>query len=243
MYEKRFRYKGQNIVIKCDNKKILRYGYQRFTHYYLDIRGFTSKNKSFLEAMNPIKHEEHWSDLVKKMCLNSSVVDVGPMAAVSGTLSECCANDMFDKGANTVLFEYGGDMYVYTNKGVSFIVHTGGVLDFKIEVGPESAPIAICSSSAVIGKNQSLGKCNLAMVFSKNAGLADSAATACADKVKSEKDIWPVLKWVEKIQGIDGAFIVKGEIFGMAGDIPSITQVNSELEHDGKITKDGFYDL
>jgi ApbE superfamily uncharacterized protein (UPF0280 family) len=74
----------------------------------------------------------------------------------------------------------------------------------------------------------SFGDAEAAVVFCKNASLADAAATAVGNEVKgdcAEAGIEAGIKRGMSIEGVEGVLIVyKGEV-GTAGRIPQIIKV------------------
>ena len=71
-------------------------------------------------------------------------------------------------------------------------------------------PLAICSSSGTMGHSLSLGRCDLATVFARDASLADAAATLAGNLVSREEDLEPAVNRVLAIEGIQGCLAGKG---------------------------------
>ena len=71
----------------------------------------------------------------------------------------------------------------------------------------------------------SLGECDLATVVAKDTALADAAATAAANLVKTIDDIDQALENISAIEGVDGVMIVKGERVGLAGKLPPLVKI------------------
>jgi uncharacterized protein len=88
----------------------------------------------------------------------------------------------------------------------------------------DETPISICSSSGKMGHSMSLGQCDLATVVAQDAALADAAATAAANQVKTVDDVNPAVERMADIEGIDGVLIVKDDRIGLAGHLPSLVK-------------------
>jgi len=88
-----------------------------------------------------------------------------------------------------------------------------------------------------MGNSLSLGNCDLATVTSKDASLADAAATLACNLVKKQGDIDKVLKRISGIPGIEGVLLVKGDKIGMAGDLPKLVK-HKDGDICSKITRD-----
>ena len=81
------------------------------------------------------------------------------------------------------------------------------------------------------------GRCDLATVVAKDAALADAAVTLVCNRIKSAKDLTPVLDDVGAIPGIEGIFAVHGGKVGMWGALPELVR-NEDAEARRKITRD-----
>jgi ApbE superfamily uncharacterized protein (UPF0280 family) len=122
----------------------------------------------------------------------------------------------------------GGDIYICAVEPVIIGLKTGTSevaekLAFSLK--PDDTPISICSSSGKMGHSMSLGECDLATVVAKDAALADAAATAAANLVKTVDDIDPALENISSIEGVDGVMIVKGARVGLAGRLPPMVRI------------------
>jgi ApbE superfamily uncharacterized protein (UPF0280 family) len=110
-----------------------------------------------------------------------------------------------------------------------------GKLAFRID--PDRTPLGVCSSSGTMGHSLSLGRCDLATVFSVDTALADAAATLAANLVRTEADIQSALDRVGAIPGILGVLIIKGDKLGMTGGLPPLVKLQDPHFVD-KITRD-----
>lgn len=88
-----------------------------------------------------------------------------------------------------------------------------------LKVYPEKTPLGICTSSGTVGHALSFGKADAAVVVSKDAFLADAAATAVGNRVKSVSDIEEAIEFASKIEGIEGVLVIIGDRIGVWGDI------------------------
>ncbi|MCK4998276.1 MAG: UPF0280 family protein [Anaerohalosphaera sp.] len=163
-----------------------------------------------------------------RMAEAAKLVGVGPMAGVAGTMAQLGAEAAVRAGAEEVIVENGGDIYLLTTEKVVIALYAGADgkgdgLGFSIL--PANTPLAICSSSGKMGHSMSLGQCDLATVVSKDAALADAAATLAANLVSKDDDIEPTLNRILDIEGIDGVLIVNNGRIGMAGQLPPLVKV------------------
>ena len=86
-----------------------------------------------------------------------------------------------------------------------------------LRVQPEGE-ISVCTSAGTNGHAKSLGKADAAVAISPNAALADAAATALGNRVKSECDIASCLSWAATIPGVSGCLLIVGDRLGAWGD-------------------------
>jgi ApbE superfamily uncharacterized protein (UPF0280 family) len=150
------------------------------------------------------------------------------MAAVAGAMAQCAVETVLEAGAKEVIVDNGGDIYLRVTGSVIIGLNSGATeladrLAFSLE--PDDTPLAICSSSGRMGHSTSLGQCDLATVVSKDAALADAAATQAANLVKKVEDVDVALEQIANIDGVDGVMIVKDERVGLAGQCPPLVRI------------------
>jgi len=88
-----------------------------------------------------------------------------------------------------------------------------------IEIEPEQTPIGICTSSAKVGPSLSFGNTDAVAVLAKSAALADAAATACGNIVKTADDLEKALNFANSIKSIHGILIIIGDHLGVRGNL------------------------
>lgn len=86
-----------------------------------------------------------------------------------------------------------------------------------IEIKPEDTPIGICTSSGTVGPSLSFGHADAVVIIAQSAVLADACATAVGNLIQSDSDIDRGVKFAQKIEGITGVLIIKGEKIGVWG--------------------------
>jgi len=228
-----------------DNQPLISKAYDELVKQRTLIEQYIEKNKFFQTTLEPIKIEKNAPEIVKLMAQGAKLANVGPMAAVAGTIAEFICKDMVKKGANVAIVENGGDIFAITNTTIKVGLFSGnnklsGKLAF--ELNKDNTPLSICSSSSLLGHSLSFGKCDLATVFSKKSYVADAVATAVGNKVKKESDIPKTLHWAINLKDVGGVIIIKNDKIGIIGDIPRL--IKSEDENiKNKITKEDFYKL
>jgi len=143
------------------------------------------------------------------------------MAAVAGAVAEYVGCDLLKFSENCII-ENGGDIFLHSKNRLIVSVYAGeSTLSYKVNliVKPEDTPLGICTSSATVGPSLSFGKADAVCVISQSATLADAAASAIGNRVKSKSDIRKALKFGMTIPDIKGIIIILGPEMGAIGDI------------------------
>jgi ApbE superfamily uncharacterized protein (UPF0280 family) len=204
------------------------------------LEEYILRQPQFQNSLEPMELLPDAPLIAGRMHEASMKTGVGPMAAVAGIMAEFGAKAALDAGAEEAIVENGGDIYIYSKEDVYIGLYAGsnsicGKLAFQIKA--DTLPLAVCSSSSKMGHSLSFGSCDLATVISKDAALADAAATLACNLVKEPSDINGVVEKIAEIPGIIGITIVKGEKVGLAGEIPTIVKNTDQLAQN-KITMD-----
>ena len=212
------------------------------------LEKYILNNQDFLNSLTPVPElPEYAPEIARMMQRAGAFTNVGPMAAVAGTIAQLVAEegvkntDRNETKTGEAIVENGGDIFMILDNELILGIHSDvgalrGKLAFRIR--PEDTPLAVCSSSSTMGHSLSLGNCNLTTVFSRSGALADAAATRACNMVKSSADIQSTLNEISAIPGILGLMIIKGDSVGMAGDLPEIIS-NADPEMMNKITRYG----
>ena len=181
----------------------------------------------FASSLEPLREDPNAPDIVRRMIAASTRVGVGPMAAVAGAIAEVAARSALDRGAEEAIVENGGDIFLASNRMIRVGLYAGcnSVSDrLALRIEPRAMPMAVCSSSSLMGHSLSLGQCDLATVVAEDAALADAAATRACNLVRREEDVASALERIIDVPGIRGVIIVKAERIGMAGDLPELVR-------------------
>jgi len=191
---------------------------------------YIARHPKFKSAFEPVTLLPDAPPSAQQMARAADRVDTGPMAAVAGTMAQLAAQAGIKSGTDEVIVENGGDIYLQTKSEVIIGLYPGaeelaGRLGFSLK--GEDTPISICSSSGKMGHSTSLGQCDLATVVSKDAALADAAATQAANLIQTVRDVEPTLNRIAAIDGVDGVLIVKDEHIGMAGHLPPLVKIHN----------------
>lgn len=189
--------------------------------YREDITEYIRKNPEFLTSLSPVEPTYNASDIIQDMCNAAKLAEVGPMAAVAGAVSKYVGRHLLHF-TEEVLVENGGDIFLKSKNPRKILIYAGNsVLSNKLAllIPGNNQELGICTSSGTVGHSLSFGKADAAVIVSKDAVLADAAATAVGNVVKSKAYIEAGIELAMSIQGIDGVLIIVGDKVGACGDI------------------------
>jgi hypothetical protein len=191
------------------------------------LERYIARYPEFQHSFSPVPAIDNTPQIALHMFSAAERTGVGPMAAVAGAMAQSAANACLREGATEVIIDNGGDIYLVATAPVTIAIFSGTAklgahLAFVIE--PRDTPLSVCSSSGRMGHSQSLGDCDLATIVSKDAALADAAATLTANLVKTVRDIDAALEQVTAIPGIEGVLIIKDDRIGLAGRLPPLVK-------------------
>ena len=189
--------------------------------YRNQIKGYMSRDREFGESLVPVEVRDDAPEIVKEMAKVARIVGVGPMASVAGVMAERVGSDLL-KLSKQIIVENGGDIFIKTSSDRLLGIYAGsspftGKVALKIK--PEQTPLGICTSSGAVGHSLSFGKADAAIVLSKWTALADAAATATGNIVKTEADVQKGVDFARAIEGVEGVLVIFGDKIGAWGNI------------------------
>jgi hypothetical protein len=198
----------------CDKSKelLLKYRYQ--------LESYIKTHPEFLTTLEPFKVDKIAPEIVKDMADAGTTAGVGPMAAVAGAIAGFIGRDLMKLTKGDVIIENGGDDFIFCTKPRKVGIYAGDKLPaLYIEIEPQQTPCGICTSSGKMGPSLSFGKADSVTIISKSCSLADAAATAVGNMVKTETDIEKSLESALAIQGVEGVIIAIGKKIGIKGNV------------------------
>ena len=172
---------------------------------------------AYKAALTPYDAGLEAPNILKEMSRVSHKTGIGPMSAVAGAVARHVAEFL---GTNEVIVENGGDIYAQACSDMDISVFAGqSPLSEKIGLHIPAAdfPLGICTSSGTVGPSLSLGRADAVMIVCKDVMLADSYATAMANRIKSVNDLQPVIDRISAIPEILGAIAVKDDRMAITG--------------------------
>ncbi len=194
----------------------------RLVHKYrTQLENYITRHPNFRRSLVPLAATEDSPAIVRAMAEAGTRAGVGPMAAVAGAIAEFVGKELLPF-TNELIIENGGDIFITCTSTRVIGIYAGEsplsrVLG--IEINPGETPLGVCTSSGTVGHSLSLGKADAVVIISPSAALADAAATAVGNVVKTTDDITAGLEQAQKIDGVTGVLIVKGDKIGTWGKV------------------------
>lgn len=168
-------------------------------------------------ALTPYDAGLEAPEILKEMSRISHRTGIGPMSAVAGAVAKHVADFM---GTKEVIVENGGDIYAKAASDMDISVFAGqSPLSEKVGLHIPAAdfPLGICTSSGTVGPSLSLGRADAMMIICKDVLLADSYATAFANRIQTVNDLQPVIDRIQNNPDILGALAVKDDRLAVCG--------------------------
>lgn len=197
-----------------------------------ELEDYIQGDPVFLETHDPHVPVSGAGPLAIRMAHEAAKAGVGPMAAVAGAFAEDCLFDMIRAGAEEAIVDNGGDIAFLVRRSVRVGIYAGvsAISGLAFEVEPRLEPFGICTSSGTVGPSFSYGRADAAVVVSPNTVLADAAATALGNRVRSVDDLGTCFDFMESMDEIEGALVVLGDRIALWGKLPRIVKAEVDAE-------------
>ncbi|WP_163337126.1 UPF0280 family protein [Desulfopila sp. IMCC35008] len=194
--------------------------------YRLQVENYIRQNPQFATSLTPLGMDELVPPIVRDMLEAGLAAEVGPMAAVAGTMAQYVGKSLVKEGAREIVVENGGDVYLHRSGDCSVAIFAGeSPLSYTVGVKVPAGlmPCGICTSSGTIGHSLSLGDADSVTVLAKSTPLADAVATRLGNEVGMNRGgregLQRALQVGKDIPGITGVVVICGELLGAVGDI------------------------
>lgn len=173
------------------------------------IKTYAALHPEFLTSLEPLAASPRDPEIIRRMCGAGQLTGVGPMAAVAGTVAQMLGESFRDRSPD-LLIENGGDTWLCSTRerNIGILNMPDQAVRLCVPVAASEFPCSFCASSATIGHSLSFGKADLVVVRSRDASLADAAATALANALTGARAMDAVLAKAQAWEplGIDGVF-------------------------------------
>ncbi len=184
-----------------------------------DIEDYIKKRPEFKTSLKPLPFDRDAPPIVREMLKAAAHVSVGPMAAVAGAIAESVGKAL-QVFSPEIIVENGGDIYLAIKEEITVGIFAGeSLLNMKLglRIPAGETPCGICTSSGTVGPSLSFGKADAVTVWAASTALADTTATALANRITTIEDIKPTLKQAANIPDIKGILVILGDQIGLWG--------------------------
>jgi ApbE superfamily uncharacterized protein (UPF0280 family) len=185
------------------------------------IEAYIRRYPDFATTLVPWEAEALGPEIVRAMIHAGGAAGVGPMAAVAGAVAEAVGRQLLNY-SHRVVVENGGDVFLKTEGPVVAGLFAGDSplsMNVGLRLPDAHEGIGLCTSSATVGHSLSTGSADAVCVVSRSCALADAAATAIGNRVRSPGDIKPAIVSGRQIDGVMGIVVVIGREMGAWGQV------------------------
>lgn len=221
-----YRLKETIVTLGADKEEYIEIARSAIQKQRSLLEGYISSDPFFKITLEPYDVPDSAPDIVSRMARACSVVGIGPMGAVAGTIAWIAVEDMMEAGATYAFVDNGGDIALFSDRALLIGIFAGSssIKDLALEVQPDDTIQGICTSSGTVGPSISFGTADAALVMSGDVSLADAAATALGNAVPDEGGLEVAFDVVREVQAIQGAMLIKNDRFAVWGELPRLTR-------------------
>jgi len=218
---------GFNVVVKETDlyirasSDLKRKAHRLVLKYRQQLESYIERHPAFLTSLEPLAVGNDAPLIVIEMAEAATRVGVGPMAAVAGAIAEFVGKELLESSPE-IIVENGGDIYLQSSTDRLIGIYAGeSPLTGKVglEIRGKDTPVGICTSSGTVGHSLSHGRADAVIALSKSTALADAAATAIGNVIKSANDIPRGIELAISIKRLSGIIIIKDDKIGLWGKV------------------------
>lgn len=222
-----FRYKA-TIARITGEERFIAVAKDEIVRRYTEIEEYCTSDPVFQKTLEPYQVAADAPQIVQEMAFAGTRCGVGPMAAVAGAIAKYAVQAMQAAGASLAIVDNGGDIAILNDQPVVVGIYTGPaeIRNLGLRLPARSKMTGVCTSSGVVGHSLSFGRTHASVVLCDDPVLADAAATALGNLIRSkdagaiENAMYAILAF-----GVTGCLAVIDDYFGFAGEIPEICEV------------------
>ncbi|NLY74925.1 MAG: UPF0280 family protein [Firmicutes bacterium] len=189
--------------------------------YRRQLKEYIYNHPDFRKTLTPWPDDPEAPEMIRLMIRASNLTGVGPMAAVAGAIVAMLGNEFDPETVPELIIENGGDIYLRSLQERVVGVLAGLNISPKIGllIPPQPKGIGICTSSGKLGPSLSFGTADAVTVIASDLSLADAAATAGANRIRTSADLSKTISFLQNIPGIRGALAIKDGRIAVWGEV------------------------
>jgi ApbE superfamily uncharacterized protein (UPF0280 family) len=203
------------------NQELISYARPALLNLREQIEDYIYFHPLFESTLIPYPQDNDAPEIIKAMIQAAILCRVGPMAAIAGAIAEFVGKELLNYSSE-IIVENGGDIFMKSNQVRKVSIFAGdSPLSQKIILKIDSTKnyVGVCTSSGTVGPSLSFGEADAVTVVSESVLIADAAATAIGNLVKTKEDIEQGIIYAQKLNNIKGVVIIKEDKMGLGGDI------------------------
>lgn len=183
------------------------------------LESYIERHPLFKTSLRPVPVTDDAPGIAREMAEAGGRFGVGPMSAVAGAIAQRVGNRLLGRSPR-VIVENGGDIFLAGGGRNTVRVFTGkDSTPLDITVPVRTGGVGLCTSSGTVGHSLSFGRADAVVVLAGTATLADAAATALGNRVRSPEDIRGALDEAAESRLLEGVLVLCGGAMGAWGDI------------------------
>jgi ApbE superfamily uncharacterized protein (UPF0280 family) len=236
MIRKHFEWRETIATVLADEEAHVRAGEQGMLAARREIERQIARDPYFRTTFEPYDRPCEGASVLR-MADAARRADVGPMAAVAGSIAWAGVEAMENAGASFAVIDNGGDIALRTDRTLRVGLYAGSAPisnQAAFLVPPQEEILGICTSSATVGLSISLGTADAVVVFSHDVADADAWATACCNQIRPDDR-----RCLARLAGssVTGLLAVMNETIVRWGDLPPLVaaSVDARLITAGEI--------
>ncbi|MBF0481123.1 MAG: UPF0280 family protein [Desulfovibrionaceae bacterium] len=184
------------------------------------LKNYLILHPQFQKSLVPVAAQPGAPPIALAMAEAATACGVGPMAAVAGAVAQFVA-ERFVPQSPDFLVENGGDTFLCSTRErvIGLLAKPLEGVSLGLRLAPRDFPVSLCASSATIGPSLSFGAADVVVVRAKNGALADAAATALGNLIKSPQHLKPAVDAAQAMRplGVEGFFAQCGDRIAVCG--------------------------
>jgi ApbE superfamily uncharacterized protein (UPF0280 family) len=182
-------------------------------HFWEMLQSYSVRHPGFQRSKRPISVPEPAPQVVREMARLAATAGVGPIFTFQGALTEYVGQALAQVQPE-VNVSCGGDHYLVARHRAKLAIQ-GGPPNLAVVIRPELGPQGVYTA---VGGSAFLGRsADGLVVVASSCILADAAAAAATAILARPQSMRTALSFLQKLRGVHGAMVVRGEQIGVAG--------------------------
>lgn len=218
----------ESILTVLCQKGYIRAGVEAVRRARAELKAYLQRDPVFGTTHVPHVPLSGAPEIARRMAEAGRLSGTGPMAAVAGAVAKACVRGLVEAGAPEAVADNGGDIVLFLREPVHIGLWAGPAFPTQLALAVPSRRgiFGLCTSSGTVGHSFSYGRSDAATVLSADPLLADAAATALGNRIRSSEDLEDSFQFLSELPGIEGALAVCQGRMALWGSLPEIVKID-----------------